>query len=227
MDTHQHDDSMLGEPEFTAAPARGTSSAPHDHRETTGTVTCSECGGAFPERDVLKYQESRICASCKPVFFQKLKEGARLPAAMTYGGFWIRFGAKLIDGIVLGVVNFALSFVIGLAAAPGYAASGPQNVASAGSVAVVVATTVLQIALAVAYATFFIGRYAATPGKMVCGLKVVTADGGRVSYGRALGRYFAEILSSLILSIGYIMAAFDGEKRTLHDRVCNTRVIRK
>jgi uncharacterized RDD family membrane protein YckC len=61
---------------------------------------------------------------------------------------------------------------------------------------------------------------------MACKLKVVTADNDRVSYPRAFGRYFAEILSGLILLIGYIMAAFDDQKRTLHDRICDTRVIR-
>lgn len=223
MDTHYHDGRMPGGPESAPASASGTASGVLDHLRTAGTVTCSECGGVFPEREVVKYRESRICASCKPVFFQKLKEGARLPAAMAYGGFWIRFGAKFIDGIVLGVADLALSFVVGYVLFHGNAASGAQNAASIGQA---VASTMLQIALAVTYATFFIGRYAATPGKMVCGLKVVTAEGDRVSYGRALGRYFAEILSGLVLCMGYIMAAFDGEKRALHDRLCNTRVVR-
>jgi uncharacterized RDD family membrane protein YckC len=62
---------------------------------------------------------------------------------------------------------------------------------------------------------------------MACGIKVVRPDGDRVSYARALGRYFAEILSGLILAIGYIMAAFDSEKRALHDHICSTRVVKK
>jgi uncharacterized RDD family membrane protein YckC len=61
---------------------------------------------------------------------------------------------------------------------------------------------------------------------MACGIKIVTPDGNRVSYMRAFGRYFAEILSGMILLIGYIMAAFDYEKRALHDRICSTRVIK-
>ena len=71
------------------------------------------------------------------------------------------------------------------------------------------------------------GRFGATPGKMACGLKVVMADGGKVTYLRALGRAFSEILSGIILYIGYIMAGFDDEKRALHDRICDTRVIKK
>jgi uncharacterized RDD family membrane protein YckC len=65
-----------------------------------------------------------------------------------------------------------------------------------------------------------IGRYAATLGKMACGLRVVMSDGGKVTYGRSLGRHFAKLLSGF-------MAGFDDEKRALHDRICDTRVIKK
>ena len=72
-----------------------------------------------------------------------------------------------------------------------------------------------------------IGKYGATVGKMAMKIRVVTAEGQKVSYLRALGRYFAKLLSGMILMIGYLMAAFDDEKRALHDRICNTRVISK
>jgi uncharacterized RDD family membrane protein YckC len=61
---------------------------------------------------------------------------------------------------------------------------------------------------------------------MACKLKIAVEDGGRVSYLRALGRHFAKYLSAMILLIGYIMAAFDDQRRTLHDRICETRVVR-
>jgi uncharacterized RDD family membrane protein YckC len=60
---------------------------------------------------------------------------------------------------------------------------------------------------------------------MACNVKVVKADGSPVGYGLATGRFFAKIISGIILGIGYIMAAFDEEKRSLHDRICNTRVV--
>ena len=71
-----------------------------------------------------------------------------------------------------------------------------------------------------------VGRHGATPGKMAWGLKVIRADGGTVSYGRAFGRFWAQLLSGLLLGIGFIMVAFDDEKRALHDHICDTRVIR-
>ena len=57
-------------------------------------------------------------------------------------------------------------------------------------------------------------------------LKIVRPDGAPITYLRAFGRYFAEILSTLILFIGFMMAGWDEEKRALHDRICDTRVIR-
>lgn len=75
------------------------------------------------------------------------------------------------------------------------------------------------------YEIYFISQQGATPGKMACGLRVVTPEGGRI-VGRAIGRYFAKFLSAIILCIGYIMIAFDAEKRGLHDQICDTRVIK-
>jgi uncharacterized RDD family membrane protein YckC len=86
--------------------------------------------------------------------------------------------------------------------------------------------TALQFIIVISYQTLFVGRFGATPGKMACGLRVVTADGGRVTYARALARYFSTIISAVTLMIGFVMAAFDEEKRALHDRICDTRVVR-
>jgi len=88
-------------------------------------------------------------------------------------------------------------------------------------------STFLNLIVGIVYGTWFIGKFAATPGKMACGLKIITADGGRVSYARAFGRYFAEMLSGILIGIGYLMIAFDRQKRGLHDHICNTRVIYK
>ena len=54
----------------------------------------------------------------------------------------------------------------------------------------------LSTAVSVTYSTWFIGALGATPGMMVCGLKVVRPDGSPIGYGRAFARYFAAMLSS-------------------------------
>jgi uncharacterized RDD family membrane protein YckC len=77
-----------------------------------------------------------------------------------------------------------------------------------------------------AYEGFFVSRVGATPGKMALSLKVVRPDGGPISLGRAIGRYFAKWLSSITFCIGYILAGFDAEKRAMHDMIVDTRVIK-
>ena len=61
--------------------------------------------------------------------------------------------------------------------------------------------------------------------KMALKLKVLRADGSPVGYGIATGRYFSYLISFMPIGIGFLMAAFDEEKRALHDRICDTRVI--
>lgn len=188
--------------------------------------SCDECGRSFPADDMIRYGESMICATCKPLFFQKLKEGS-LPHIMRYAGFWIRVGAKIIDGIVLWLVNTIFSLFAGLAMTFIFSSAIGKEAFHPGFFVVYGFMYMLQIAFHAAYDTYFIGKFAATPGKMACGIKIVTADGGKVSYLRAFARHFAEFLSGVILLIGYIMVAFDREKRALHDHICNTRVIKK
>jgi len=180
---------------------------------------CSECGQDFPDTDLITYQNSRVCAACKPILIQKIKEGVALPNEVVYGGFWIRLGAKFIDGILLTVVNGIINTIVTI-----LFATSPD---SSGAFWAIGFNMIFSLSTGVFYSTWMLGKYEATLGKMACGLKVIVADGSPISYWRAAGRHFAEILSGIILYIGYIMAAFDEEKRTLHDRICNTRVVKK
>jgi uncharacterized RDD family membrane protein YckC len=67
----------------------------------------------------------------------------------------------------------------------------------------------------------------ATLGKMAIGIKVTDLNGNRISFGRATGRYFAKILSGMILMIGYIMAGFTEKKQALHDMIASCLVVMK
>jgi uncharacterized RDD family membrane protein YckC len=182
------------------------------------TQPCVQCGNFFPQDEMMRFENSWVCVNCKPIFLQKLKEGVKTDNAFVYGGFWIRFGAKFIDGILLQIVNYAV--IIPLA-----------GLAGGGDSAVVFGLAwLLQIILGfvinIGYQVYFLGKYGATPGKMACRLKIVNPDGSPITYWKAFGRFWGEMLSSFTLLIGYLIAAWDQEKRSLHDRVCNTRVIR-
>ncbi|MEJ2167836.1 MAG: RDD family protein [Desulfobacterales bacterium] len=183
-------------------------------------AACSECGRAFAEDEMIRFQESWVCAGCKPVFIQKIKEGLSVAGAMNYAGFWIRFAALAIDGFILWILNLVFFIPIGI-----LMPKSPDNPFVFLSFMPLI--VLIQYAIPAAYDTWFVGKYGATPGKMACSLKVVVEDGSRVTFLRAMGRHFAKWLSSMILLIGFIMAAFDDQKRTLHDRICETRVVRK
>ncbi len=62
---------------------------------------------------------------------------------------------------------------------------------------------------------------------MALGIKVTDLEGNRISFGRALGRNVAKILSALIFYIGFIMAAFTAKKQALQDMIANTLVVKK
>ena len=74
----------------------------------------------------------------------------------------------------------------------------------------------------------------ATLGKMAFGLKVIRSDGRTLSWGVCFGRFFVwnvtsgtPYINSVLMLVSSIMLAVDDEKRALHDRVCDTRVIYK
>ncbi len=181
---------------------------------------CAECGGAFPPDELAAFGSVLVCGACKPAYAQKLREGVLQAGHLKYAGFWIRFWAVVIDGIIEYVI---LLMVGGLAF--GIAGMDFNNVP-----AVLFAEGVLflvQLLLGFSYEVWFIGKLGATPGKLAFGLTVVSAEGTKISYQRAMARCGAKFISTMTFLIGYLMAAFDIEKRALHDRICDTRVIRK
>jgi uncharacterized RDD family membrane protein YckC len=181
-----------------------------------GMHLCAECGQPFPEDDMLQYEQAWVCAACKPIFFQKIKEGVVAVQKLPYATIGARFGAIFIDGIIIDLIFLPpLLFFYGFA--------GLHHRGMSPEISVVV--YLLQYFLPLGYETFFVGKYGATLGKMAMKIKVVRGDGSPLSYGRAAGRRLSKILSGMILLIGYLMAFWDDEKRALHDRICDTRVV--
>ena len=122
-----------------------------------------------------------------------------------YAGFWRRWAAAFIDGILYYIVAFAIALALG---------DG-------------VGSTLLAIAAAWLYhALMQSSSRQATLGKMALGVKVTNVEGERISFLRATGRYFATLLSTLLLMIGYLMAAFTQRKQALHDMIAGTLVVR-
>lgn len=122
---------------------------------------------------------------------------------MEYAGFWNRAIALLIDSVILAIVSIIANLILN-------------------------ETLVAFIGTFIGW-LYFAGMESserqATLGKSAMGLVVTDANGARISFLRATGRYFAKILSALILFIGYIMAAFTARKQALHDMIASTLVL--
>ena len=200
---------------------------------TPAMAYCGECRRPYPVDDMARFGDLLICGNCKYAYAQKLREGVVVARSMEFAGFWIRVAAAIIDGIILAVVGSILQFAfLGSVITtpriqPGTAPRPEDILAMFGPMLGALGLLLLlNTAIHACYEGFFVAKAGATPGKMVVGLKVVRPDGSPLALGRAFGRYFAKMLSSLILGIGYIMVAFDNEKRGLHDMICDTRVMK-
>lgn len=197
-------------------------------RPDDGTEVCAVSGKRYPRREMIQFEGKWISAEHRDAFFQRMREGVVQPGQFVYGGFWRRFFAKIIDGIVVNVMCMVLNMLLAavLLGSMNYFTRqpDPQNIAP--FLVFQGATMLVNIAIGLGYVVFFVRKFDATPGKMALGLKLLRANGASLTTGRIIGRFFAEILSSIILLIGYIMAGFDEEKRALHDRICDTRVIK-
>lgn len=173
------------------------------------------------EDELVRLGDGLVCGRCKPLFVQKLREGVTPAGEMVYAGLWIRFGARIIDGMIIGAAGLVIMLVGWLI----FGSPGTPSVTR--MIATAIFQNLLYMGFAVAYTTYFLGKSGATPGKMACGLRVVRSDGEKITYARAFGRFFADWLNSFTIGIGYLIAAFDEEKRALHDRICDTRVVRQ
>lgn len=117
-------------------------------------------------------------------------------APVRYAGFWIRFVSVIVDFLVLLIP---------------------------GTVAFIVLPFAGNSILWIIYKTLCLANWdGQTVGKKVCNIKVVDESLRALTPAQALGRTCGEIVSGMILCIGYIMTAFDGRKQSLHDKMAGT-----
>ncbi|WP_207433158.1 RDD family protein [Sabulibacter ruber] len=154
-------------------------------------------------------------------FFSDIYESSHQVA---YAGFWIRFVAVLIDGIVLAIPNVMLQFLfIGSTIYSQEAIAENPFIFFASMGTYILASTLLNLLYK---AVMESSSWQATLGKRALDLKVTDVHGQRISFLRALGRSLATFLSSLLMCIGYIMAAFSSRKQALHDKIAGTVVVK-
>ena len=151
---------------------------------------------------------------------------ARSRAPVKYAGFWLRLVAYIIDSIILG---FAVGVVIfmPLMDRAGISVDNPWTFYTSPSRQIVAMRLLVVMASWLYWALMESSPWQATLGKKVLGLMVTDLEGRRVSFGRASGRYFAKVISGMVLLIGFFMAGFTKRKQSLHDIIAGCLVTRK
>jgi uncharacterized RDD family membrane protein YckC len=201
-------------------------------------LACSQCGRSLPQSDLVNIGGSWVCAECKPAFLSRVMASGAAgasPLAWRYGGFWARFGARFVDGLIfmVPIVIVVLLYLPSLMRA-GSQARHPAVVPSPAFTGYGLITFFLVFFIAGGCYEILMLKYrGGTLGKMACGLKVIKSDGRSLSWGVCFGRFFMwnvvtsgiPYINSVLMLISSIMLGVDGEKRALHDRVCDTRVI--
>jgi len=140
-----------------------------------------------------------------------------------FGGFWRRFVAYILDAIIINVGTSIIGGLIGVGIGM-QAVTGGSNLAALETISGITGGLIGLVGSWLYSALLESSSYQATPGKMALGLVVTDEMGQRISFGRATGRYFAKILSSLILLIGFFMIGWTARKQGLHDMLAGTLV---
>ena len=129
-------------------------------------------------------------------------EAGTVTVTTARAGFWRRFAAAFIDGILLGIVSWILSQILG----------------TTGSV--------LTLLVGIAYYTYFHGKTGQTPGDAALSIRVVDKDGGgSIGYSRAFVRWLVSLVSGFVLLLGYLWMLRDAENQTWHDKAANAVVV--
>lgn len=135
-----------------------------------------------------------------------------------YAGFWIRFLANLIDGILMMLVFIplgVLGYFMGLFAPDDHGTSFG------------VFDMLVNLSIAVLYVVLWV-KFAGTPGHRLLKLKVLDADtGAHLTWGKSVLRYIMYNISALVLCLGFIWIAFDKKKQGWHDKVANSVVVKE
>ncbi len=131
-----------------------------------------------------------------------------------YADFGKRLLAALLDGVIVTIISFLIGIVVSIV----LSVINSDVLASLGNlVGIVIGWLYSAIQES--------SPKQATLGKQALGIVVTDLNGKRISFVKATIRYFSKILSTLILFIGYIMAAFTEKKQALHDIIAGTLVV--
>lgn len=198
------------------------------------TAFCSTCGqaisGLVQAMPSLSPVDPNQYGQVVPPSYGNVQYGG-----VAYAGFWLRFVAYIIDGVICGFAFLVLLVPLFLLTGAGTALS---KITSGENISDDVATFLglgflfgfFGIIFLIGWLYFALSEsssWQATLGKKMLNLKVTDLSGQPISFGRASGRYFSKIITGLIpLMIGYILAGFTEKKQAIHDMIASCLVLR-
>jgi len=150
-----------------------------------------------------------------------------------YAGFISRFVAFIIDMLIINVSVLAITWFVSVTIElinlqafynifsillPGASSTFEQLLSQL--------TAGFFISLVIAtYFIFFWVLAGYTPGKALMGVRIITTEGRKISFLRALLRYLAYFLSAVLFFLGFLWIFVDRRRQGWHDKIANTYVI--
>ncbi len=138
----------------------------------------------------------------------------------SYGSFWRRMAAAVIDVIILAAGLTLIEIVLYNAWQSTFAETYEAEI---GRSWLLFLAAILVLGL---YSVGYEWDRGATPGKQLLGLRVTQMDGSRPGALRLAARWLLHILSFAILGVGFLMAIWTKKKQTLHDLLTGMVVVR-
>ena len=151
-----------------------------------------------------------------------------IAANAPYAGFWRRFVALFLDGLILTFITFPINLFMHI---PMFGLMNADQIGFDEFVAMLTASLgAMMLGLLMAwlyYALLESSKLQGTLGKVALNIRVTDLGGRRISFARASGRFFGRVLSNLTLGIGYLIQVFTQRRQALHDLLAGTLVVRR
>jgi uncharacterized RDD family membrane protein YckC len=200
-----------------------------------GTAFCGSCG-----RPVVGYNVGGYNVAT-PTVTPPIAGGA-MPApcagavgGVAYAGFWLRFVAAFIDGLVVGIPVGIVLLATVASMIPALAQVGrsanPMLVIGVFLPKLIFAVIFYLVISWLYWAAMESSGWQATIGKKVLSLYVTDLNGNHASFGKTSGRFLAGrgigAFVGVYFLVDCILAGFTERKQALHDIIAGTLVMRK
>ena len=187
---------------------------------------CPYCGNAVGIADSVQSQQSVKQEISTPPSLETKQEST--PASpetrqeQKYVGFWARFAANFLDGILISIFVSPASIRIIYLLSKGKIRS--DWISESACVAIAFYSVLYILSQVILLVLWY--KKQASIGKMAISAKIVDARTGKASTkNQLIGRFFAYFLSFLPLGFGFLWIAFDSKKQGWHDKLAGTAVI--